>query len=341
MKSRILLLFTLLLVFACRNDQVTDNASQTVDTSNKPEVSVPRFDRDTAYQFVVDQLAFGPRVMNSEGHEAAKNWLVGKMKSYGADVIEQTFTAKAYTGLTLNGTNIIAQYNPELSNRIVLAAHWDTRHIADSPLSAERKDEPILGADDGASGVAVLMEVARQLNASPIELGVDIIFFDAEDYGFSKEEYANQQEQQESVLSYALGAQHWSRNKHTNQSYQYGILLDMVGAKNAYFPKEGYSMQYAPQVVEKIWKLARSMGYSNYFADVEGGGVTDDHYFVNVMGGVPMIDIINLPPNSNNKGFGSHWHTHNDDINVIDKRTLRAVGQVMLAVLYREYNGTI
>lgn len=341
MKSRILLLFTLLLVFACRNDQVTDNASNTVDTSNKPEVSVPRFDRDTAYQFVVDQLAFGPRVMNSEGHEAAKNWLVGKMKSYGADVIEQTFTAKAYTGLTLNGTNIISQYNPKLSNRIVLAAHWDTRHIADSPLSTERHDEPILGADDGASGVAVLMEIARQLNASPIELGVDIIFFDAEDYGFSKEEYANQQEQQESVLSYALGAQHWARNKHTNQSYQYGVLLDMVGAKNAYFPKEGYSMQYAPQVVEKIWKLARSMGYGNYFADAEGGGVTDDHYFVNVMGGVPMIDIINLPPDSNNKGFGHYWHTHNDNIDVIDKRTLRAVGQVILAVLYREYNGTI
>jgi Zn-dependent M28 family amino/carboxypeptidase len=333
-------LLSLLLLFACRNDQVTtdNNDSATVE---RPEVQVPRFDRDTAYQFVVDQLAFGPRVMNSEGHEAAKAWLVRKMRSYGAEVIEQTFTAKAYTGITLNGTNIIAQYNPGLSNRILLAAHWDTRHVADSPLSTERRDEPILGADDGASGVAVLMEVARQLNANPIELGVDIIFFDAEDYGFSKEEYASQQEQNESVLSYALGAQHWSRNKHTNQRYQYGVLLDMVGAKNAYFPKEAYSMEYAAAVVEKIWKLAGTMGYGNYFADVQGGGVTDDHYFVNNIARIPMVDIINLPPDSQNKGFGHYWHTHDDNIEVIDRQTLRAVGQVMLALLYREYNGTI
>lgn len=333
-------MLSLLLLFACRNDQVTtdNNDSATVE---RPEVQVPRFDRDTAYQFVVDQLAFGPRVMNSEGHEAAKAWLVRKMRSYGAEVIEQTFTAKAYTGITLNGTNIIAQYNPGLSNRILLAAHWDTRHVADSPLSTERRDEPILGADDGASGVAVLMEVARQLNANPIELGVDIIFFDAEDYGFSKEEYASQQEQNESVLSYALGAQHWSRNKHTNQRYQYGVLLDMVGAKNAYFPKEAYSMEYAAAVVEKIWKLAGTMGYGNYFADVQGGGVTDDHYFVNNIARIPMVDIINLPPDSQNKGFGHYWHTHDDNIEVIDRQTLRAVGQVMLALLYREYNGTI
>lgn len=340
MRSRILLLLSLLVFFACRNDQVTSDNNST-DTANKPEAQVPRFDRDTAYQFVVDQLAFGPRVMNSDGHEKMKEWLAEKMRSYGAEVIEQTFNAQAYTGITLNGTNIIAQYNPGLSNRILLAAHWDTRHIADSPLSTERRDEPILGADDGASGVAVLMEIARQLNANPIELGVDLIFFDAEDYGFSKEEYASQQEQNESVLSYALGAQHWSRNKHTNQRYQYGVLLDMVGAKNAYFPKEAYSMEYAAAVVEKIWKLAGTMGYSNYFADVQGGGVTDDHYFVNNIARIPMVDIINLPPDSQNKGFGNHWHSHNDNIDVIDRRTLRAVGQVMLALLYREYNGTI
>ncbi|MCB0630950.1 MAG: M28 family peptidase [Saprospiraceae bacterium] len=341
MRSRILLLFSLLFLFACRNDQVTGENTGTGAADNHPEVQVPRFDRDTAYQFVVDQLAFGPRVMNSEGHEAMKKWLVQKMKSYGAEVIEQTFTVPAYTGIALNGTNIIAQYNPGLPNRILLAAHWDTRHIADSPLSTEQRDEPILGADDGASGVAVLMEVARQLNANPIEFGIDIIFFDAEDYGFSKEEYASQQEQNESVMSYALGAQHWSRNKHTNERYQYGILLDMVGAKNAYFPKEGYSMEYAGNVVDKIWKLARSMAYSNYFADVQGGGVTDDHFFVNNIARIPMIDIINLPPDSQNRGFANHWHTHNDDIDVIDRRTLRVVGQVMLAVLYREYNGTL
>jgi Zn-dependent M28 family amino/carboxypeptidase len=304
-------------------------------------LQVPRFDRDTAYQYVAKQLSFGPRVVASEGHQKMKTWLVEKMKSFGATVIEQNFQAKVFTGESFNATNIIAQYNPGVQNRILLAAHWDTRPFADSPLSTERRDEPILGADDGASGVAVLMEVARQIQASPLDLGVDIIFFDAEDYGESKEEYTSQEEQLASISSYALGAQHWSRNLHTSARYQYGILLDMVGAKNAYFPKEEYSRRFAGPILDKIWKLAQSMGYSNYFSDTEAGGITDDHFFVNTIAGIPMIDIINLPPDSTGKSFGDHWHTHNDNLDIIDKRTLRAVGQVMLAVLYRENNGSI
>jgi len=331
----------LVFFLACENDHTAeeDNSSNTM--TEKTAVQVPKFDRDTAYQFIADQLAFGPRVVNSEGHRQMKDWLVRKMRSFGASVNEQSFQAKAYTGETLQGTNIIAQYNPGLSNRILLSAHWDTRPFADSPINTDRRDEPIPGADDGASGVAVLMEVARQLQASPIELGVDIIFFDAEDYGESKEEYASEEEQRASIFSFGLGAQHWSRNKHTNSSYQYGILLDMVGARNAFFPKEGYSRQFAGAIVDKVWKLAQSMGYSNYFVDAEGGGVTDDHFFVNSIAGIPMIDIIHLPPDSENKSFANHWHTHNDDLDVIDKRTLRAVGQVVLAVLYREYSGSI
>lgn len=341
MKTRILSLCCLLILAACGSDSTTEDADSNESATNTNAVPVPRFDRDSAYQYVARQLEFGPRVVNSEGHEQMKEWLVGKMRSFGATVIEQPFEARAYTGETLNGTNVIAQYNPGASNRILLAAHWDTRPIADSPINTERRDEPILGADDGGSGVGVLMEVARQLGENPIELGVDIVFFDAEDYGESKEEYANEEEQRASIYSYGLGSQHWSRNKHTSSSYQYGVLLDMVGGHNAYFPKEEYSRYFAANVVEKIWKLAQSMGYGNYFVDVEGGGVTDDHFFVNTIANIPMIDIIHLPPNSANKSFPDHWHTHNDNLDVIDKRTLRAVGQVMLAVLYRENNGTI
>lgn len=341
MKFRMLFFYSLLLLAACGNDQTTEAGHTTDNMSEKTEVKIPGFDRDSAYQFVADQVAFGPRVVNSEAHEQMKAWLVQKMSAFGATVIEQPFQARAYTGENLRATNIIAQYNPGTPNRILLAAHWDSRPFADSPINTDRRDEPILGADDGGSGVAVLMEVARQLQAAPIDLGVDIIFFDAEDFGQSKEEYANEAEQRASVFSYGLGAQHWSRNKHTGVNYKYGILLDMVGAKNAYFPKEEYSRYYAGPVVEKIWKLAQSMGYGNYFSDVEGGGVTDDHFFVNTIAGIPMVDIINLPPDSENKSFPDHWHTHNDNLNVIDKRTLRAVGQVLLAVLYREYNGTI
>lgn len=342
MRTKLLSICFLLVLAACGNDSATDSATENEDTPAATEaVAVPRFDRDSAYQYIAEQLEFGPRVVNSEGHQQMKEWLVAKMRDFGATVIEQNFEAKAYTGITLNGTNIIAQYNPGASNRILLAAHWDTRPFADSPINTERRDEPILGADDGASGVAVLMEVARQLGETPIDLGVDIVFFDAEDYGESKEEYANEAEQQASVFSYGLGAQHWSRNKHTGSSFRYGILLDMVGARNAYFPKEEYSRYFAADVVDKVWKLAQSMGYGNYFADAESGGVTDDHFFVNTIAGIPMIDIINLPPDSANKSFADHWHTHNDNLDVIDKRTLRAVGQVVLAVLYREYNGTI
>lgn len=320
---------------ACKSDKAEE-------TSAPPKtVAVPRFDRDSAFVFVQKQVSFGPRVPNSEAHKACREWLVSKFKAYGATVIEQSFEAKAYTGEVLKSTNIIAQYNPANSNRIVLAAHWDSRPMADSPINQERRNEAVLGADDGASGVGVLLELARQLQANPLDLGVDIVLFDAEDYGESKEEYANEEEQRLSVYSWGLGSQYWSRNLHAgNYRPRYGILLDMVGAKGARFPKESYSVRFAPDVVEKVWKLAQNMGYSNYFVEADGGGVTDDHFFVNTIAGIKMIDIINRPDQTET-GFGAHWHTHNDDMRIIDPLTLRAVGQVMLAVVYREASDSI
>lgn len=292
---------------------------------------MPKFERDSALSYVAQQVAFGPRVPNSEEHRQAKGWLVEQFKKYGAKVMEQDFEAKAYTGDVLNATNIIAQFNPGAQKRILLAAHWDTRPFADSPISEERQDEPILGADDGGSGVAVLLEVARQLQANPIDMGVDIVLFDAEDYGESGGDAPD---------TYALGSQYWARNPHVTggQKPKYGILLDMVGAKGARFPKEYFSMQFAPQVVNKVWKLGQDMGYGNYFVNQQGGAITDDHYYVNTIARIPMIDIINRAQGTQT-GFGAHWHTHDDDLGIIDKRTLRAVGQVVLAVLYREANG--
>lgn len=317
----------LLLWAGCQEDVSSTTATKT----KKEKVPVPRFERDSAYAYVAKQLSFGPRVPNSKGHRATKDWLVSKFQSYGAKVIEQDFTANAYTGETLQATNIIAQYNPQAKKRILLAAHWDTRPFADSPISQARQEEPILGADDGGSGVAVLLEIARQLQAHPIDLGVDIVLFDAEDYG---ESGGNQPD------TYALGSQYWSRHPHVKgaQKPRYGILLDMVGARNARFPKEYFSSQFAPRLLNKVWKLAQSMGYTNYFVDAQGGAITDDHYYVNKIARIPMIDIINRPMGTQT-GFGEHWHTHSDNLDIIDKRTLRAVGQVVLAVLYREHNG--
>ena len=331
-QARILSLFLslslVLICFSCQPEGGT--ATDTPEAPAKKAFTVPKFERDSAYSYLEQQVNFGPRVLGSEASENCKNWFVAQFESFGATVIEQDFEAKVYTGETFNATNIIAQFNPKAQKRILLGAHWDSRHIADSPLSTEDKEKPILGADDGGSGVAVLLEVARQLGANPIDMGVDIVLFDAEDYGESGGENTN---------SWALGSQHWSANLHkSGYSPKYGILLDMVGSKGARFAKEQFSMQYAGGMVNKIWSLAKNMGYGNYFVDEAGGYVTDDHYFVNTIARIPMLNIINRPV-STQTGFGEYWHTHDDDMDIIDRRTLRAVGQVVLAVIYREANG--
>ena len=179
--------------------------------------------------------------------------------------------------------------------------------------------------------MGVLLEVARNLQLSPIDLGVDIILFDAEDYGNPDMEN-----------TFVLGSTYWANNLHKpGYKAQYGILLDMVGAKDARFPKEQVSASYAGPVLNKIWDLANRMGYGNYFSNVSVGGITDDHLPVNTIARIPMIDIINLPASaeSDERRFGDHWHTHNDDMDVINKRTINAVGRVVVAVIYREANG--
>lgn len=323
-----LLVFVITFFSGCQDSESRTESSSTVSTVTPP--SVPSFNRDSAYAFVERQVAFGPRVPNSDAHRACRNWLADQLRSFGAKVRIQDFVANAYTGERLRGSNIIGQFNPAAGKRILLGAHWDSRPFADSPLSTERKGEPILGADDGASGVGVLLEVARLLKESPVQMGVDIVFFDAEDYG---ETEANNQD------SWALGAQHWASNTgYRDNPPQYGILLDMVGSKGARFAKEQYSVYFAGPVVEKVWTLAQNMGYGNYFVNADGGGITDDHYYVNTIAKIPMIDIINRPIDTET-GFGAYWHTHDDNMDIIDKRTLKAVGQVVLAVLYRENAG--
>jgi len=321
-----LLLLVSLLNSSCKSEPQPPKTPVVI----KPPVNIPAFNADTAYAYIAQQVGFGPRVLGSAGHEACRAWLVETLKATGAQVMEQTFQANVYTGKSYPATNIIAQFNPEVSDRIVLTAHWDTRHIADSPLSTERRDEPILGADDAGSGTAVLLELARQLQAQKVGIGIDIVLFDAEDYGESGGE----------ATSYGLGSQYWARNPHSPYKPRYGILLDMVGAKGAQFPIEAYSYQFARPVVEKVWSLAKRIGKGNYFLNQRGGGITDDHYFVNTIGNIPMIDIINLS-GGKESAFGAHWHTHDDNLDIIDKNTLRAVGQVLLALLYKEDAGEI
>ncbi|PHI19395.1 glutamine cyclotransferase [Lewinellaceae bacterium SD302] len=318
-----------LLVAACGSEETTTQPAATVTEVPKKVVKIPVFNRDSAYQYIAKQVSFGPRVMNTEAHERNLEWMVRKLEAFGAEVSRQEFVARAYTGEDLRGTNVIARYEPNATDRILLCAHWDSRHIADSEKNTGRTDVAVDGADDGASGVGVLLEIARHLGEVPPGIGVDIVMLDAEDYG---ESGADNPE------SWGLGAQYYSRNLPGGVKPRYGILLDMVGAKNARFTVEEVSEYFAPEIRQKIWRLAKRMGYGNYFVEDESRAVTDDHFFINRIAQIPTIDIINRPTATT---FVDHWHTDRDNMDNIDKRTLRAVGQVVLATVYREAAGSL
>jgi glutaminyl-peptide cyclotransferase len=309
-----------LLLISC-GEETSQQDKEPPQPPARPQVEVPAFNADSAYAYVEKQLSFGPRVPNTQAHVACAEWLIAKLDSFGAKVITQPAVVQAFNGTALNMINIIGAYNPESQRRIMLSAHWDTRPFADE--DDERQDEPIPGANDGASGVAVLLEIARQFHLQNPSIGVDIVFWDAEDYGKS-----------EVRDSYCLGSQYWARNKHVpNYEAMWGINLDMVGAANARFTREGQSMQYAPQVVDRVWRAADLLGYQQYFSLERTDGIIDDHVYVSRMGGVPMIDIIDQP--TGGQRFFEHWHTHEDDLDAISRETLKAVGQTVLTVVYQ------
>ena len=315
------LLLSLTLIVACKPEP------KSVVSKPLPRVKVPKFDSNLAYSNIEKQLSFGYRVPGTPEHAATKDWIVSTMREYGWQVEEQIFELEVYTGERKPGTNIIAKYNPDAATRILLAAHYDTRHIAEKDDDPNRKNQPIMGADDGASGVAVLMSMAKTIGESPLAIGVDMVFFDLEDYG---------DPDNDNPESWAMGSAYWAKNVERSYKPKHAILLDMVGAKNASFPKETYSKRMNPQLVDKLWKLGQDMGYGNYFVSEDRGGVMDDHMSVANYAGIPMINIIHKQYD----GFGDYHHTHNDDIDIIDKRTLKAVGQVVMAVIFNTQNGT-
>ncbi|HHL52390.1 MAG TPA: M28 family peptidase [Flammeovirgaceae bacterium] len=292
---------------------------------NKPvrQVQVPAFNADSAYYFVQEQVDFGPRIPNSTAHRQAGDKIIERLKAYGATVKVQEFEATAYDGTRLQLRNIMGSFNPQARKRILLATHWDPR-----PWASKDPDDPQApfdGANDGASGVGVLLEIARQLAAGqPPEVGVDLLFFDGEDWG---EEGGN------NFDSWCLGSQYWAKHKGNYAAY-YGILLDMVGGKNARFPWEGYSRKMAKNILRKVWSQAADLGYSRYFVPRKEGAITDDHYYVNTIAKIPMIDILHWEPEVGY--FGTWHHTRQDNMAIIDKNTLKAVGQTMLHVVYYE-----
>lgn len=331
-KIMIALLIVALIAGAAFNFLPSDKAevSETEEIEKMQPVG-PDFNADSAYIYLQEQCDFGPRTMNSTAHDKCEKWIIQKFEQYGCKVTTQKATLNGYDGTPLRSTNIMASYNPEATTRIMFCAHWDCRPWADNDPDSTNWHKPIVAANDAASGVGVMIELARILKGSGLELGVDFICFDAEDYGtpqwFEGEDPGD---------TWALGAQYFANNLPEGYAPRYGILLDMVGGVGAKFYREGMSMQYAPAIVKKVWNAARQVGYGSYFPKDDGGMITDDHIPVNQTANIPCIDVIPYYPDCAQSSFGPTWHTIADNMDNIDKNTLKAVGQTMVQVLFTE-----
>lgn len=328
-RSLLPIAFGILLVLSwlvgCTTDPPSDAPVQPVEAP--VAIEAPDFRADSAYAHIATQVSFGPRVPNTPAHDSCLAWMVRVLTPLADTVILQRADLTAFDGTVLHSTNVIASFDPDRAKRVLLCAHWDTRPFADQ--ARDDKRSPITGANDGGSGVGVLLEIARLLHAHPVDVGVDIILFDAEDYGqpsFSDLPYVPD--------SYCLGSQHWARNPHVRgYDAQFGILLDMVGAEGAIFTKEAISRYFASAYVDQVWSTADRLGFGTYFVQQNTGEIVDDHLYINQILNVPTLDIIQHDPTTGH-GFGWYWHTHDDDMDVISEATLEAVGQTVTQVVY-------
>ncbi|MGZ3883003.1 MAG: M28 family peptidase [Bacteroidia bacterium] len=320
--------------FSCsepaKKEEPASESKTTEAASVKQRVIPPEFNADSAYAYIKAQADMGPRVPGSKAHERCVSYMEKELKRMGAEVTIQGGSAKTYDGKQWRIDNVIASLNPKAKKRILLSAHYDSRPFADRDPDPKNQNTPVPGVNDGASGVGVLMELARIINSKPLNIGVDIVLFDLEDYGDLSGD----------PRTWCLGAQYWGENPHKpGYKAEYGILLDMVGAKDATFPKEGVSMSYASDIVDKVWTSAGRLGYSNYFIGAETGELTDDHLFINQLAHIKCIDIVHYiptPAQPRSGDFFPHHHRISDDLSNIDKTTLKAVGQTLLEVLYNE-----
>ncbi|MGP1515300.1 MAG: M28 family peptidase [Bacteroidales bacterium] len=327
MKIRFLILITICLVFlfACSKKQNTVTNSSFI---NYKQVKTPPFNADSAYLFVKKQCDFGPRIPESKAANNCAEFIINYLKSKADTVYIQNFVTKLWNGKEVRGKNIIASFNIEATDRVLFSSHWDSRMWADHDNDIKKHHSPIIGANDGASGVGILMEIARIMKGQSIKQGLDLIFFDLEDQGspyWAKEEVEDQSD-------WCLGSQYWSQNLHIPYyRAKYGVLLDMVGYKDLRFSKEMQSMGYAQSIMNNIWNIAEDLGYGNIFINESSNSVMDDHVWINHYAKIPTIDIVQ---NSLNASFFPHWHTTQDDINCIDKNSLAIVGKVILVSFF-------
>ncbi|MBQ9217322.1 MAG: M28 family peptidase [Muribaculaceae bacterium] len=310
-----------MMVAACGNG---NNATTSSNENNNAAKTIDvQFNADSAYNYVKQQCDMGPRVPGTPAHEQCAQWLTGQLRRWCDTVIVQQAPVVTFDGTALNCKNIVGTFNPAATDRVLLLAHWDCRPWADNDPDEALRSQPVMGANDAASGVAVLLEMARLMASQRPEVGVDLLMVDVEDWG-----------QNENEDSWALGTQHWANNPHVpGYRANCGILLDMVGTRNARFTQEYFSKQYAQGVVDMVWNAASQAGYGSFFVKQPGGAITDDHVMVNRLAGIPCIDIIDMRPESDT-GFFEAWHTTHDTLDKIDPASLQAVGQTLLQVIF-------
>ncbi len=320
-----------ILLYSC--DPATEKPVEvkTKPVESKPHINPPDFNADSAYSFVKVQADMGPRVPGTKAHEQAAVYFEKKFKEFGADVIVQKFTATTFDQKKWLGKNIIASFNPDAGTRILLCAHWDSRPYCDRDTIKTNQKKACPGVNDGASGVGVLIEVARALAKQKTKVGIDIILWDLEDYGAGQTGLADEGIEDD----WALGSQYWSKSMHKpGYSAKYGILLDMVGGKGTNFPIELTSAYYAGAIQKDIWATGQNTGYANYFSNKTVGEIIDDHLYINKWANIPCVDIIGYTEDG--KSFFPQHHTIGDDMSVIDKNALKAAGQTLLEVIYNE-----
>ena len=281
--------------------------------------NVPRFDEDHAFSYLVAQCDFGPRNPGSDGYYACLDYLITELDQSANEIILQDFSYQERRyNKQYNLENIIARFNPDSEFQTVISAHWDTRPWADQEDLRQDRDQPIIGANDGASGVAILLELAKIMGENPPPIGVNLVFFDGEDQGVPGENE-----------TYCQGSRFFAKNLPIPRPDE-AINLDMVGDKQLVLPIERYSLEYHPKLVRHLWDRAKDMGLDAFIGRVDYA-IYDDHIPLNEIAGIPSIDIIDFKyPNS----YANFWHTLNDIPENCSEESLGQVGALMVDYIY-------
>jgi glutaminyl-peptide cyclotransferase len=274
------------------------------------------FDGQSAFGYLQSQVGFGPRVPGTEGHLEMGDWLDSLLRQRADTLIVQSWNHVTVSGDTLQLRNFLARFNPSAEKRILLLAHWDSRPVSDGPLSHD-STKPVLGANDGASGVALLLGVADVLKRAPPPIGVDLLFVDGEDYGdFTK-----------TPADVLIGSRYYGAHQPSGSPPLYAVLFDLIGDKDLQVYQEGNSLIGAPEVVELVWDTAKDLGYGGYFIATPRHTLIDDHLELQ-KAGIRAIDVVDFDYPA--------WHTQDDTLDKVSPESLQVVGDVAVALIRRE-----